>query len=173
MAADWQKLTIQLTEVDASRCLGFWAWLIDRPVLPVELTRFGDWFLLDQAGTVHRLDILEGTFAEVCGSATEFRARRSRDAELVDWYQDGMVYAMYASGLCPGRGQGFGYLIPPVIGGALNRENVMIVDTTGWQLFMAQLHDKLRAAPPGSRIQELKMDPSGNFQIVLNKPRGN
>jgi hypothetical protein len=132
----------------------------------LELTRFGDWLLLDETNAVNRLDILEGTFEQLCASLAEFKARRSGDAELVEWYQDGMVYAMYAAGARPGAGQGFGYVTPPMIGGSLDRENVTVVEVMGWQLFMAQLHDKLRTVPPGSRISKLKTDSSGNLEIL-------
>jgi hypothetical protein len=164
---DWSKLTIDLAEVDAGRLLGFWGWLVDRPMRPLVLTRFGDWFLADEAGAVHRLDILEGTFAKVCDSVAEMEARRSGEDELVDWFLGGMVYALYEAGLVPQRGEGFGYAVAPVLGGPLERENVVLVDASAWQLFMAQLHDKLRAVPPGARIVGIDVSDSGELTIEV------
>jgi hypothetical protein len=36
---------------------------------------------------------------------------------------------------------------------------------------VAELHDKLRAVPPGSRISKLEMDPSGELKILLDEQR--
>jgi hypothetical protein len=103
------------------------------------MNRFGDWFLASPTGVVWRLDILAGTFGIVAGSEAEFESRRSRDDELLDWFQDGMVLALYEAGLVPGRGQGFGYAAHPVLGGSPERSNVRIVEMSSWQIFVAQL----------------------------------
>jgi hypothetical protein len=165
-AADWEKLTIPLVDSVAEQWLGFWDWLLDKPLTPLELTRFGDWFLSDEANAVYRLDILEGSLEPVCASRAEFARRRPRDAELLDWYQDGMVYAMFEAGSRPGPSQGFGYGVPPALGGSLTRENIVVVDAGAWQLFMAQLHDKLRFVPPSARIKAIEIQASGELKLI-------
>jgi hypothetical protein len=35
------------------RLLGHWAWLLDQPYHPLVMSKFGDWFLLDDQ--VHRI----------------------------------------------------------------------------------------------------------------------
>src|SRR5438105_14390821 len=102
-APDWSKLTIPLNEVDAPRLLDAWRWLVTEPLRPLALTRFGDWFVTDKAGAVHRLDILEGAFEPMCASVADYHAQKGRDDELVNWFQDGMVYAAYDAGRVPRR----------------------------------------------------------------------
>jgi hypothetical protein len=164
---DWSKLTLALAEVDIAGLLGGWAWLVDRPVNALGMTRFGDWFLEDERGAVHRLDLLEGTFSEVCASVVEYEARRARDDELVDWFQDGMVYALYGAGDVPGRGQGFGYRLPPILGGAVTRDNVVVVDMESWQPFMAQVHQQVRRLPEGARVGGVHLEPDGTVKLEV------
>jgi type VI secretion system (T6SS) immunity protein Tdi1 len=163
--ADWSKLTIPLDEVDLERALAYWRWLVDRPFRPIVLTRFGDWFGEVGDGGIYRLDILEGAFTSMCASAAEFAARRDEDQQLVDWFQDGMVYAMYAAGSVPGRGQGFGYAVPPILGGELGRDNVVVVGMNSWQMFTGQLHQQLQALPPGARITGIDVSDDGLVQV--------
>jgi hypothetical protein len=151
---DWKKLEVQLGDIDVPRLLAAWRWLVDEPVQPFALTRFGDWFVSDAHGAVHRIDALEGTFAPVCSSLSVFSERRERDDELADWYQDGTVHAAYSAGLMPGPGEGFGYRLPPILGGSTEVHNVVIVDVASWQFFMSQLHEKLRSVPAGARVEE-------------------
>jgi hypothetical protein len=169
---DWTKLEISLADVDAPRLLRAWRWLVDEPLTPLALTRFGDWFVVDGTGAVHRIDALEGAFEQICGSASEFHARKSGDSELADWFQDGMVYAAFAAGMVPAAGEGLGYRVPPVLGASTQLENVVVVGVSSWQLFMSQLHDKLRFAPAGARVAKLEMDDAGNLEIGFRSAPG-
>jgi hypothetical protein len=146
--------------------LGFWGWLVDEPVRVLAVTRFGDWFLETEGGVVKRLSILEGTFEQVCLDAREFETRKSRDDELLEWFQDGMVYSLYRSGLIPRRGQGFGYRVPPILGGPMEKQDIVIVEMASWQFFMAQVHDQVRGIPAGARITRLEMGPEGRIRIL-------
>lgn len=165
MTPSWRQLLLDLDEVDALRLLASWSWLIDRSVVPVALSRFGDWFLSDSDQHVFRLDILEGAFEPICDSVDQFHRLRSGDLELDDWFQEGMVSSLYRVGMVPGRGEGFGYKLPPVLGGSCERENVVVVKMAPWQIFMAQVHEQVRDLPPGTRIREVSSTPEGRVWL--------
>jgi hypothetical protein len=162
---DRSHLVAAPNEIDGPRVLGFWSWLVDRPVTVVELTRFGDWFLADATGPVHRLDILEGTFAPVCDNVEEYHRRKNKQPERDDWFSEGMVESLHRHGLRPGPGQGFGYKGPPILGGSLERENIIVVELAGWQLFTSMLHQGLSKLPPGTHVTRLEMRPDGTFVL--------
>lgn len=164
MNPDWKQLAVDLTKIDAARALSFWAWLIEKDAQPLTMSMFGDWFL-QMEGRVFRLDVLEGTFLPVASSVEEFERRKQLDHELVDWFQDGMCYALFRSGLIPGPVQCFGYKIPPVIGGSLQRENICLVEIVSWQLFISQLHHQVQQLPPNARIRRLNVAPNGLLTI--------
>jgi hypothetical protein len=168
---DWTKLTIPLEEVDVPRLLDAWRWLVDVPIEPVALTRFGDWFVTDERGVVHRVDILEGSFDPICESLAEYHARKGEDEELIEWFQDGMVYSAYERGLRPKRGEGLGYRVAPILGASTEIENVTVVSMPSWQLFMSQLHDKLRSVPFDARITKVEVDDSGVVELRFEPPR--
>lgn len=169
--ATWDELIVPLREVDAARLLGFWSWIIDRPVVPIELTRFGDWFLIDDAGAVHRLGILEGAFAKVCATVDEYHSRRDLLEERDEWFSEGMVEALLASGVRPGPGQGFGYRAPPILGASLERENIVIVDLAPWQIFMSMLHEAISRLPAGTAIERLEILADGRLKLHTVRPR--
>jgi hypothetical protein len=162
----WSRLTVPLSEVDAPRILGFWSWLVDRRLVPVELTRFGDWFLIDQRGAVHRLDALEGKLGPICDSVAEYERRRTQLPELDDWFSEGMVDALDRAGQRPGPRQGFGYRVPPIIGGPVSRDNIYIVEIASWQAFMSRLHEAVRRLPPTAQILGLETLDDGAIRIV-------
>jgi hypothetical protein len=162
---DWGDLLAPLTELDVPRVLGSWSWLIDRAVEPLDLSRFGDWFLLDAEGQVLMLDILEGTFEPVCATVAEYQSRKSSRRQRDTWFSEGMVSALHRTGLHPGPTQGFGYRGPPILGGSLGKENIVVVEVASWQLFMSTLHGAVKQLPEGARVTRLEMLPDGALKL--------
>ncbi len=162
---DWNRLVVPMSEVDPARVLGFWDWLVDRPVGAVELTRFGDWFVADAAGIVYRLDALDGSFTPICNSIAEYQHRKSSLPELDEWFSEATVDALHQAGHLPGAGQGFGYRVPPIIGGPVNRENIVVVELTSWQLFISNVHQAVNALPAGSRVTRMEVQSQGRIKL--------
>jgi hypothetical protein len=155
-----------LDEIDVQRLLGSWSWLIDRPLRPIELTRFGDWFLTDRPGCVYRLDALEGTLGPICDTVAEYQRRKTSLPELDTWFSEGMVDALARSGQVPGVHQGVGYRVPPIVGGSLEIDNIYVVELASWQTFMSGLHGAVRQLPPNARILGIEALDDGGIRIV-------
>ena len=168
----WSQLIVDLDEVDVGEALAPWRWLLDRPVSPLCMSRFGDWFLTDAKGSVLHLDILEGTLAPLCSTTDAFHSLRQRDQQLLEWFQDGMVYACYSSGTVPARGQCLSYLVPPLIGGSFDRSNITCAPVSSWQAFMSALHRQALSLPPGARVIRLETDPVTLVRIVYEVDGG-
>jgi hypothetical protein len=52
-----------------------------------------------------------------------------------------------------------------VLGGSLGRENIVIVELGGWQLFMSMLHGALSKLPPGTPVTRMEMLPDGSLVL--------
>ncbi len=151
---DWNRLLIRTADVDAPRLLGFWSWLLREPYHPLVLSKFGDWFLMDRAGRVHWLDLLEGSLTEVAPSGPAFQGRLADPAHVDDWFLPGWVDALWEAGQVPGAGQCYGFRVPPRLGGAVDLANVAVADLAAYQAWMAQVH----RVPPGATVSGLAVD---------------
>ena len=63
--------------LDPDRLLREWRWLCPQRVTIIDRNAYGDLFLRDELGRVHKLDVGSGEFALVAGSTSEFEALRN------------------------------------------------------------------------------------------------
>ena len=70
---DWGRILIRTDRPDTAEMLSHWTWLIGSDKHPLVMTKFGDWFLADAEGRVHRLDLLEGACSQVATSVEASR----------------------------------------------------------------------------------------------------
>lgn len=163
---EWNKLLFDLNNIDARNALRFWTWAIDRPVTPLLMTKFGDWFLKDKEGSVHRLSVLDASFERVALTEKEFHQLREEDDQLIEWFWDGLAYSLYESGVTPTATQAFGFKVAPVLGGAFKQENIYLVEMMGYQLWLGQLHQQLSQLEPGTAIDSIDVDDMGRVHLV-------
>ncbi len=167
MQPDFQKLLFDLTQLDVVQALTYWRWRLPaEPVVPLAMSRFGDWFLRDESGNVLRLAMLDGSLISVAASEEEFNTLKMNDDQLVDWFWDGLNYALHNAGMVPGSMQAFGFKVPPVIGGAVTLDNIYLVPMLSYQAWLAQLHQQLTLLAPGTRIERIDVDDQGRVTLI-------
>jgi hypothetical protein len=148
---DWDRLLIRTDRPDTAEMLSYWEWLIGRDFHPLVMTKFGDWFLADPQGSVHKLDLLEGACQRIADSVSAFEQLMVQPDKLDSWFLLPWCYALHDAGQVPGEDQCFGFKIPPKLGAPVVLSNVEVAALKPYQAWMAEVHK----IPPGTVVDAI------------------
>jgi hypothetical protein len=154
----WEQLLIRTADLNCQRLLSYWRWLLQEDYHPVVMTAFGDWFLADQDGSVHFLDLVAGKLSKVADSGEEFKRLMKLPEKLDEWFMAGLVQSLLDAGMVLGKGQCYGYKIPPVLSGKLEVGNIEPSDIAVHQGILSQIHEQARHLPEGTKIGKVLVD---------------
>lgn len=149
---DAVELTRRFTAEQFEIGLESWGWLGLDDKKPVFASPFGDVFL-ESAEGIWWLDTVEGTLT------CRWPDPAALEADLrTDEGQDRFLLAALAKeaerrGLVPSGSEVYGFTIPPVLGGALDADNVEVIDFAMSLNIAGQIHDQVRDLPPGTQIR--------------------
>jgi hypothetical protein len=154
----WEELLIRTPNLDCQRLLSYWRWLLQKDYHPIVMTAFGDWFLLDDDGSVHFLDLVVGKLSKAAETGDEFKRVMGRPEKLDDWFMVGLVESLLECGIVLEPGQCYGYKLPPIVGGQLEVANIEPTDIVIHQSLLSQIHEQTRNLPEGTKISRFLVD---------------
>jgi hypothetical protein len=161
MNLDISRLIIRPEEINVSRCIELWSYLVSSPGEVLGFSPFGDWFFLQEDLLVWRLSLLEGSFEPIAQSVLDFHMQLQSEEQQDDWLQAGLVLALEGEGKGRAYGECYTYRVHPRLGGLFERANIGLEKMEGWQAFCAQLHPQLDVLPEDARITRLEVDSDG------------
>ncbi len=144
-------LTRQFSEQEYVDALDAWAWLGVAGKKPVFASPFGDVCLSDDAG-FWWLDMLEGRLDLVWRDGEQLRTSLGSEEGQDHYLLAGLAGAAERRGLVPSREQVYGFKVPPIIGGAVDVENVETISFVVGVNLAGQIHQKVKNLPPGTPI---------------------
>lgn len=144
--------TIDHQGFDWSALLADWAWM-----LPLEFTvwlmnRYGDLFLVLEDGSVHILDIGNGTLDKLAQSRDDFCEKVDNDSNANDWLMIPLVDQLRHAGKELQPSQCYSFVIPPVLGGDFAVENTAILNIMEHYTVYASIHEQIKDLPEGSQV---------------------
>ena len=122
---------------------------------------FGDVFFRADDGFWY-LDTLEGTLTCVWADAQALKADLATADGQDRYLLAGLAFGAESRGLIPDAGQVYDFQVPPVLGGALDVDNVHTIDFVVALNIAGQLHDQIRGLPPGTRISGFTVNDEPN-----------
>ncbi len=140
--AEWDRFVIRDAGLEWERYLANWAWLLKEPYRPLAMTVFGDWFLQNAAGRIFFLDLVSGELQPAAESAAEMQRALADPEQTEGWFMPGLVDLLTDRGLTRGAGQCYAYTLHPLLGGAIEANNVTLMPIGAWQAVCAQLHQQ-------------------------------
>jgi hypothetical protein len=136
-----------------------WRWLVAGNFSLLAVNAFGDLFLADTNGRVHRLDITAGTVSEVASTLVAFRQASNDIARKNDWFLEELAGEAEQRGLSPRKGQCVGYKIPPMFKESTSKpDNAYVADLYEYVSFMGDLHQQISDVPDGGQVR-IKIQP--------------
>jgi hypothetical protein len=146
------ELVRRFTPEQYANALESWAWIGVADMVPICTSAFGDVFLQSANGTVFFLDTIEGTLTAVWESIAALQAdlntAEGRDQYLVP----GLVAEAGRRGIVPSRDQVLDFLIPPILGGSTDIDNVQVCPFEVSVNLSGQMHYQVKDLPPGTVI---------------------
>jgi hypothetical protein len=164
---NWTDITIDSAEADFPTLLNtWWSWLLASSYKPIQLSFFGDWFLVNDDGQILFLDVLEGSVEKISDSQEQLDAMLNEE----DW-QDrllltGFVIAMQRRGAHRATGMCYGYRVHPIIGGKTEVSNLVLLDIETWQAICGQIHQQVKQMKPGTRIRRLEHEGGLSLRLI-------
>ncbi len=125
----------------------------------VAVSAFGDLFLRDCEGAVHRLDITGGTISAIANSEQAFRFAADDPSKKKEWFLIDEAEWAERKGYNPGRGQCVGSKIPWIFKeSARMPDNLYVADLYEYVSFMGDLHSQINDVPDGGQVR-IKLEP--------------
>jgi len=145
---DW----FAVDHLDVERLLAEWRWLCPNPMSLVARSAFGDLFLLDQAGQIHRLDVAIGRLLRVADSETQFKELAASKRE--EWFAESDEVAAAAKGLKPNLTQCIGFSVPLVLRSIPTSPNKPhVVDLYEHIAFLGDINQQIANLPDGAEVR--------------------
>src|SRR5215472_15571469 len=146
--SDW----FAVDHLDVERLLAEWRWLCPNPVSLIARDAFGDLFLSDGAGQIHRLDVGIGKLLKVADSEAQFKelATSKRD----EWFAESDEVAAAAKGLKPNANQCIGFALPLVLRTTSTSPNdPYIADLYDHVSFLGDINRQIASLPDGTEVR--------------------
>ena len=138
----------------ADRLLETWRWLVPQKVTLRAVDAFGDLFLEDRGGTVHKLDVQAGRLSIVSANCSEFELLIQRAETRREWFYEEVAQALAKSGLVPGPGQCLAYKIPVALKEGSGKANsVYIADIYEYVGYLGDFHRQILDVPDGGKVR--------------------
>jgi len=147
-------MLFDIEHLDANRLLEQWRWLCTEPVALIARNGFGDLFLRTVEGKVLRLDVGDGTLAEVAESELNFKDSLKHSAKRELWFGEHQLEAFAARGLKANDRQCIGFKTPVVFAESANvPNNAFVADLYEQVSFLGDLHRQIADVPNGGKIR--------------------
>ncbi|MBB4904444.1 T6SS immunity protein Tdi1 domain-containing protein [Actinophytocola algeriensis] len=146
------ELTRRFTAEQFESGLGSWEWLGLDGRTPVFASPFGDVFFESGDG-IWLLDTIEGSLSCRWPDPAALEADLRTDDGQDQFLLAGLALAAEKRGLVPAETQVYGFTSPPVLGGALDVDNVEVIDFVVSLNTAGQIHEQVRDLPPGTPIR--------------------
>ena len=157
MSLTWSDLTIPPDGIDAEGLLDEWRWLVPKGLEPVVISALGDLFLQDEKGRIFWLDTGWGQLTEVARDFEDFEQQLQDQETAVEWFIPQLVGELMKKGQELGRGQCFGFVVPPVLGGEIALDNFEPIDVSVHVGVLGQIHRQVKDLPPGTPIGKIEI----------------
>jgi hypothetical protein len=143
--------TLDADGFDWSALLASWVWL-----LPTEFTlwfanRFGDLFIELEDGSVHKMDVGNGTLEKLADSRDAFSDAIDEEGNADHWLMIPLVDGLVDAGVTLGPGQCYSYLRLPVLGGDYDVANIRVASLEQHYDAIGPLQEKIKRLPDGAQ----------------------
>lgn len=142
----------QTHDLDVERLLANWRWLLSGPRRLIARSAFGDLFLLDESGSVSRLDISIGSVIKIADSEADFLNLLKNPENRDQLFGEADETAFASKGLVPNESQCIAFDIPLVFKERGARKPYL-VDIYENVSFLGDLNEQVANVPDGQEIK--------------------
>jgi hypothetical protein len=130
-----------------------WRFLLPESFNVWLVNRVGDVFAVFEDGSVHMLDVGRGAIERVADNCEDFVTLVDKDDHVNSWMRATLVNRCVKAGLKLGDGQCYGFKLPPMLGGAYEVDNVVLMDLQKHYSFLSDLCEQTVELPDGTKVK--------------------
>lgn len=135
----WDDLIVDhITPDETAAWLAEWQWLGLGRIAPIFLSRFGNWFFRRPDGSVHMLEIAEGSVDQMAPDFGEFQAAVNRQDWQEQYLYSALVLRYRRRGIVASGRQVIGFAPHPAFVDSLDKCTPMLFDMIVWQSICGQ-----------------------------------
>ena len=138
-----RALAISCDDMDCSRLLNEWRWLVPEDAVPLMIGIFGDWIFSTPDGSHWHLDLLEGQFQRIAKDSNDFNAKKNVKQNRENWFGSNWADIALELGMIPDDDECLGWKIAPVLGGSFSVDNIQVFTLVVYQSCNGQLFHQL------------------------------
>jgi hypothetical protein len=138
--------------VDWPTVLADWTWLLPEELTVWLMNRYGDLFLVFNDGTVHLLEVGEGTITQLAENRDDFALKIDEDDNTYNWLMVPLVDRLIENGRKLHADRCYSFIIPPILGGEYTVENTAILSITEHYSVYASIHQQIKDLPDGTQV---------------------
>lgn len=150
---DVMDYLIDLEGKDWEELLVGWRFLLPESFNVWLVNRVGDVFAVFEDDSVHMLNVGRGTIERVAANCDDFVTRIDQDDHVNTWMRANLVNRCVKSGLRLGDHQCYGFKLPPMLGGAYEVENIVVMDLHQHYSLLADLCEQTVELPDGTKVR--------------------
>jgi hypothetical protein len=140
------------------QALDGWRWLPGLVGLqPWFASPFGDLFLVDGAGAVWYLDLIEGSVVRTWDDTNLCTSALQTPDGLDRYLLAGLAEAASERGVVPTESEVLCFEVPPFLGGPMDADHVETIDFVVGVDIAGQLHEQVKDLPPGTPISGVEI----------------
>ncbi len=143
-------LTRTATRAEFHRALASWRWLDVERKVPLFTSLLGDVFLESYDGCWW-LDAMRGTLSRPWESVEQMEADLATARGQRRWLRSGLVLDAELAGLFPDDREIYGFIVAPMVGGAIDVDNLEVMELVLRVYLTGQLHAQVRGHANGQR----------------------
>lgn len=129
-----------------------WTWLVPNSLTVWLMNRFGDLVIVTDDEKVHFLDLGGGTLVQIADTRDDFRLKLDEGDNANQWLMIPLIERLVAANMKLGKGQCYGYKMPPVLGFDYSVENTCILPIPEQYAVCASIHQQIKDVPDGTKI---------------------
>lgn len=138
--------------LDWAQVLSGWELLLPPEFTVWLMNRYGDLFLIMPDGSVHMLDLGDGSLTRLADNRDDFAGIIDEDDNADDWLMIPLVDELVEAGVLLEPGHCYSFVTPPILGGEYTVENTMVVPIKEHNGLYGSYHEQLRGVPDGTKV---------------------
>jgi hypothetical protein len=143
---------IPASALDVPAVVSVWTAILPAGCRLLGASLFGDLFVARESGEVDMLDLVVGELKQVAVCVEEFEwdlTQRQRQEELL---MQSLADAALSAGIKPGPTQCLAFRTPPLLGGQLRPENLVLWNFVEYHSGLAKLLPQTKDLPTGTEV---------------------
>ena len=148
-----KQYILPLDNVDLTKILSSWTWLVDTDKSVVALTKAGDAILKDTNNKLYFLDIGGGEINLISANYLDFTEGKLSEEVIEELLLPILVDKLENNNIRLKLGQVYSYTMLPILGGAYDEKNMFAVDLYEHYNLTGEIHFQIKDLPDGANVK--------------------